>query len=290
MEKISRDDPDALEEIGTKLRDLEKEYKREEIKRFLSGKYDRGNAIITIASGAGGVDSQDWVSILLRMYQKYAEKRGYEALMLHEAFGEGVGPEGPVRKNVTFEVRGKYAYGYLKHETGVHRLVRISPFSSQQLRHTSFALVEVLPEISEPKEADIEVRPEDIEVDTFRSSGPGGQNVNKRDSAVRIHHIPTGITVACQAERLQGENRERAMKLLVSKLYALKLQEEKKELSKMKKNVSPDWGAQIRSYVLHPYKLVKDVRTGVEVSDAASVLNGYLDPFIEAGVKGINHV
>lgn len=277
---VAENDTAFLAELGARYRELEKRFRAEESKLFLSGKYDRGGAILSIYSGAGGVDAQDWAQILVRMYQRYAEGNSYSVSLLHQSLGE----EGGL-KSATLEVLGRYAYGYLKGEAGVHRLVRISPFSAQKLRHTSFALVEVLPEISEPKKEDIEIKPDDLVVDTFRASGPGGQYVNRRESAVRIHHLPTGIIVSCQSERLQGENRERAMKMLVAKLYARKLKEEKAETSKFKGDVSPEWGSQIRSYVLHPYKMVKDHRTGVEARDAEGVLDGKLDEFIEAEVK-----
>lgn len=277
---VSGDDAAFLAELGARYHDLEKRFRREESKIFLSGKYDTGGAIVSMYSGAGGIDAQDWAGMLLRMYQRYAQRQGYEATLLHESLGEERGV-----KSATVEVSGRYAYGYLKGEAGVHRLVRISPFSAQRLRHTSFALVEVLPIIPEPKKEDIEIRPEDLGVDTFRASGPGGQYVNKRESAVRIHHKPTGIIVSCQSERLQGENRERAMKMLAAKLYARKLKEEKAETSKLKGDVSPEWGSQIRSYVLHPYKMVKDHRTGVEARDAEGVLDGKLDEFIEAELR-----
>ena len=206
---------------------------------------------------------------------------------MHQSFGEGGGPEGRIgTKQVSLEIQGNFAYGFLKKESGVHRLVRISPFSPKQLRHTSFALVEVLPEIGKTEESEIKIKPEDLKLETFRASGPGGQYVNRRESAVRITHLPTGIVVSCQSERLQGVNREKAMKILVAKLYQLKEKESQKELKKIKgEQISASWGNQIRSYVLHPYKMVKDLRTGVETADVESVLDGNLDEFIEAEIK-----
>lgn len=274
-------------EIEEKADKLDKIIKKEEFRTFLSGKYDSKGAILSIYSGAGGLDSQDWATMLLRMYQRYCERKGFKTTLLHQAFGEGGGPEGRIgTKAVTVEIEGKYAYGFLKRENGVHRLVRISPFSSQKLRHTSFALIEVLPSLPKEIEKEIEIRPEEINLETFRASGPGGQYVNKRESAVRITHIPTGIQVSCQVERLQGQNRERAMKILYAKLYRLKEESHQKEMKEIKGDkVSASWGNQIRSYVLHPYKMVKDLRTVVETSDPESVLDGDLDQFIEAEIK-----
>lgn len=272
-------------ELKVKYEKLEKAIEKQEIKTFLSGEYDKNNAILEIFSGAGGQDSQDWATMLMRMYERYCAKKGFEVFVLHQSFGEAGGPEGRIGiKSVTLEIKGSYAYGILKKETGVHRLVRISPFSAQKLRHTSFVLVEVLPEL---KERDIEViKPEDLRVDTFRASGPGGQYVNKRESAIRITHLATGIVVSSQSERLQGKNRENAMKILYAKLYAFGQSQHNKKLKEIKGNtISAGFGNQIRSYVLHPYKLVKDLRTQVETSDTEGVLNGELDEFLEAGIK-----
>lgn len=266
---------------------MAKEIEKEEIKIFLSGKYDKNNAIMEIFSGAGGIDAQDWATILIRMFERYCERKGFQTKVIHQSFGEAGGPEGRIgTKSATLEIKGNYVYGFLKKETGVHRLVRQSPFSAKKLRHTSFALVEVLPEIGKKEQEEIKIKDEDLRLDTFRSSGPGGQYVNKRESAVRITHIPTGITVSSQSERLQGLNRDKAMKVLFAKLYQLKEAEKKEKLKEIKGGItSASWGNQIRSYVLHPYKLVKDLRTGVETSNVEDVLDGNLDQFIEAEIK-----
>jgi len=270
-------------ELEEKIDDLSKRIKRKEIEAYFSDKHDKGNALLSIFSGAGGQDAEDWVAMLLRMYNRYCEKKNFKASVIDESLGEG-NEERKGIKSVMIEIKGKYAYGLLKKETGVHRLVRISPFSAQKLRHTSFALVEVLPEITDDKE--IEIKEEDIRVDYYRASGPGGQYVNKRDSAVRITHVPTGIVVSCQSERLQGKNKEKAMSVLMSKLYSLEKEKQEKELLKMKGDkVSASWGNQIRSYVLHPYKLVKDLRTNVESTQPEKVLDGELEEFIEEEIK-----
>jgi len=274
-------------EIKDRIRILEKRIENQETKTFLSGKYDKSSAILEIFSGAGGVDAQDWATMLLRMYLRYAEKKGFSVKIIEQSFGEAGGPEGRIgTKSAVLEIKGKYAFGLLKKETGVHRLVRQSPFSAKKLRHTSFVLINVLPEIEKEDIKEIEIKEEDLKLDVFRSSGPGGQNVNKRETAVRITHIPTGIVVSCQSERQQGLNREKAMSVLYAKLYQLKKEEEKKELKKIKgEAISASWGNQIRSYVLHPYKMVKDLRTEMETSDTESVLDGELDEFIEKEIK-----
>ena len=272
-------DEGILNEMAEKLRTLESKFDELEIQTFLSGKYDKNNALLTISSGVGGRDSQDWASMLFRMYNRYCESKEWEITILHESLGE----EGGI-KSATIEVRGSYAYGHLKNEAGVHRLVRISPFSPNKLRHTSFAALEVLPEI---EAKDIEMKTEDLKIDTFRSSGPGGQNVNKRETAIRITHLPTGIVVAVQSERSQQQNREKAMQLLASKVHSLQLKKEETELAKSKKiTKSAEWGAQIRSYVFHPYQMVKDHRTNYETSQIEKVMDGDLEEFIEAELKG----
>ncbi len=283
------------------IAEFEKKLKKKEVAIFLSGKYDKGNAVLSIFAGAGGQDAQDWATILLRMYERYCVSKGFPVKILHQSFGEGGGPEGRIgTKSATLEIKGNFAFGFLKRENGVHRLVRISPFSPKALRHTSFALVEVLPEISKAEETEIKIRQEDLKTETFRSSGPGGQYVNKRESAVRITHIPTKIQVSCQVERSLGQNKEKAMKILLAKLYQLKEEEKLKELKEIKaaqwqsssqgrgERISASWGNQIRSYVLHPYKLVKDLRTGLEITDAEGVLDGNLDEFVEAEIKTTN--
>jgi peptide chain release factor 2 len=273
-------------EIDNEIQELERKIKSEELETFLSGKYDKGNAILEIFSGAGGQDAQDWATMLLRMYERYCVKKGWKILLLQQSFGEGGGPEGRIgTKSATLEIKGNLAFGFLKKETGVHRLVRISPFSAKKLRHTSFALIEVLPDISE-KELEIKINPGDLKLETYKSSGPGGQYVNKTESAVRIIHLPTGINVSCQSERSQAQNREKAMKILYAKIYQLEEEKTKKELKEIKgERVSASWGNQIRSYVLHPYKMVKDLRTDVETSKVEAVLDGDLGQFIEAEIK-----
>lgn len=272
--------------ISIEVEKLEKKVSEQERKLFLSGKYDKGNAIMEIFSGAGGVDAQDWATMIIRMYQRYCEKRGFVIKAVDQSYGEGGGPDGRIgTKSAILEITGKYAYGFLKKESGVHRLVRQSPFSAKNLRHTSFVLVNVLPEIKEGEE-EIKIKDDDLRVDLFRSSGPGGQNVNKRETAVRITHIPTGIVVSSQVERLQGSNRAKAMKILYAKLYQLKQEEREKEIKKVKgEAISASWGNQIRSYVLHPYKMVKDLRTEVETSNAEAVLDGELDNFIDLEIR-----
>ncbi len=287
LEALAEKDIDLAGEVQGKIIFLEKEIKNQETKIFLSGKYDKNSAILEIFSGAGGVDAQDWATMILRMYQRYCGEKGLEANILHQSFGEAGGPEGRIGiKSVTLEIKGKYAYGLLKKETGVHRLVRLSPFSAKKLRHTSFALVEVLPELGKEEEKEIEIKPEEIKTDFYRASGPGGQNVNKRESAVRITHLPTGIVASCQIERSQGKNREMALKILCAKLYQAKEENRLKEIKEVKgARVSASWGNQIRTYVLHPYKMAKDLRTGVEISNVETVLDGKLEKFIEAELK-----
>lgn len=283
-------DLQELDEVSTK-KELEKEVeafegkiKKEEFKTFLSGKYDKGNALITITAGAGGQDAQDWATMLFRMYERYVQNKGWKSQIIHQSFGEP-GPEGRIgTKQIVLEAKGQYAYGILKKENGIHRLVRISPFSAKSLRHTSFASVEVLPEIDTVLEK-IEVNPDELKIDTYRASGPGGQNVNKRETAIRITHIPTGLVTTSQTQRSQAQNKEKAMQLLLSKLYYMEEEKKEQELRKAKGvQKAIEWGSQIRSYVLHPYTQVKDHRTGEETSNVQAVLNGALDPFIEAEI------
>lgn len=243
-------------------------------------RYDKGDAIIMIYSGAGGDDAEDWVRILFEMYSRFAVKKGWTIKIIHEHKAESGG-----YKNITFEIDGDNAYGILKNESGVHRLVRISPYSAKKLRHTSFALVEVVPKFVEPKE--IEISDKDVKIEFSRSSGPGGQNVNKRETSVRIVHLPTNIAAHVDSERSQLQNKERALEILKSKLYKRKISEQKEEekSKKISNAVEIEWGYQIRSYVFHPYKMVKDHRTEVETSDVQSVLEGGLDEFIDAEKK-----
>lgn len=258
---------------------LEAQVSQTEIQTLLSGPHDQNSAIVTIHPGAGGTESQDWAEMLLRMYLRWAEQNGYETEITDYQEGEEAGV-----KSVTFLVKGDYAYGRLSSEIGVHRLVRISPFDAGARRHTSFASVFVTPEIEE--DVDIVVEEKDLRVDTYRSSGAGGQHVNVTDSAVRITHLPTGIVVQCQNERSQHRNKETALKILKSKLYELEMQKRREELQEIEDSKADiAWGSQIRSYVLHPYQMVKDHRTRVEVGDVQSVLDGRLEPFMEAFLK-----
>ncbi len=266
-------------EIARETEAVEADLARYEFELHLGGKYDANDAIVAVHAGAGGIDSQDWAEMLMRMYLRWAEGRGFKTEMLDTSPGEEAGV-----KSATFEIKGKYAYGYLKSERGVHRLVRLSPFDQAHRRHTSFALVEVLPDIEENVEVVIE--PKDIRLDTYRSTGAGGQHVNKTDSAVRITHFPTGIVVTCQNERSQMQNREVAMKILRARLLDLKTREQEEEQARLRgEHVEAGWGNQIRSYVIHPYTMVKDHRTGYETSSAQAVLSGDLDGFMEAYLR-----
>jgi peptide chain release factor 2 len=267
---------EAFGEATAKIAEVSREIAATELKQILGEPDDRRNAIVSLHPGAGGTEAQDWAEMLLRMYLRWADRRGFRSEILEYQPGEEAGV-----KSVTFQVQGEYAYGYLKAEAGIHRLVRISPFDANSRRHTSFASVFVYPEIDE--DIKVEINEADLRIDTYRASGAGGQHVNKTDSAVRITHLPTGIVVACQNERSQHKNKAMAMKILRSRLYELELEKQRERMEtfhKTKKEIA--WGSQIRSYVLHPYRMVKDHRTGIERGDADRVLDGDLDPFIQA--------
>ena len=272
-------DEEVAKDILKSTSNLEIEIEKIQLETLLSGKYDKNNAILTLHPGAGGTESQDWAEMLYRMYTRWAAKNGYEVKELDYLEGDEAGI-----KSVTFEIVGENAYGYMKCEMGVHRLVRISPFDAGGRRHTSFASLEVLPEITD--DIQIEINPDDLRIDTYRASGAGGQHINKTSSAIRITHIPTNIVVACQSERSQIQNRETAMKMLKSKLLNLKEQEQKDTIDELKgeqKDIA--WGSQIRSYVFCPYTLVKDHRTNFEVGNVESVMDGNIDGFIESFLK-----
>ena len=273
-------DEELAQELNTTTKKLEKQIENMELELMFSGKYDKNNAIITLHPGAGGTESQDWAEMLYRMYTKWANSNGFDVKELDFLEGDEAGI-----KSVTALISGENAYGYLKCEMGVHRLVRISPFDSGGRRHTSFASLEVLPEITE--DIEIEINLEDLRIDTYRASGAGGQHVNKTDSAIRITHIPTNIVVSCQSERSQTQNKETAMKMLKSKLLDLKEKEHKEKIEDLK-GVQRDiaWGSQIRSYVFHPYSMVKDHRTGYETGNTVAVMNGDLNEFMKAYLMG----
>ncbi len=278
---VEEDDQALLEEVAAEVDGLEAEMKRLEFKMLLSGPHDRADAILAIHAGAGGTDAQDWAQMLLRMYLRWAEAKGYKTELLDKLDGEEAGI-----KRAMVRVSGPYAYGYLRAERGVHRLVRLSPFDAAHRRHTSFALVEVWPDIAD--EIEIEIDPNDLQIETFRAAGAGGQHVQKNETAVRITHIPTGIVVSCQNERSQTQNREMALRILRARLYELEERKKQAELAALKgDHVEAGWGNQIRSYVLHPYQMVKDHRTGYETGNAAAVLDGALDPLIEAYLRVI---
>jgi peptide chain release factor 2 len=272
-------DPHLQAEVEQSVGQIENELERQRFKLLLNGEHDARSAIVSIHAGNGGTDAQDWVQILQRAYIRWAESHGYKVELLDETPGEEAGI-----KSTTFSVDGSYAYGYLRGEAGAHRLIRLSPFDAAHRRQTSFAKVEVMPDIGD-EPIDIVVRPEDIEVDTFRSTGKGGQHINKTDSAVRIRHKPTGIVVTCQNERSQIQNRELAMRVLKSRLYELEIEEREREAARLKgAHVEADFGNQIRTVTIHPYNLVKDHRTGAEQGDTASYLNGEFDRFIQANL------
>lgn len=272
-------DPELVDEMVNSVTTLKNTVKNFELELLLSEPYDKNNAILELHPGAGGTESQDWASILLRMYQRWAEQKGYKVETLNYLAGDEAGV-----KSVTLLIKGHNAYGYLKAEKGVHRLVRISPFDSSGRRHTSFVSCDVSPEIVD--DVEIEVNPEDIKIDTYRASGAGGQHVNMTDSAVRITHLPTKTVVTCQNERSQIKNREQAMKMLKSKLYQLEIEKKEQELAALKgEQKEIGWGSQIRSYIFHPYTMVKDHRTKLDVGNAESVVDGAIDQFIDAYLR-----
>jgi peptide chain release factor 2 len=276
---IGEEDYSLKEEIQLELKKLSSRFEQLESQQLFTGDYDSRNAMLAFHAGAGGTESQDWANMLLRMYLRWAERHDYEAEVLDVSPGEEAGI-----KSAIVEIKGDYVYGYLKSEHGVHRLVRLSPFDADHARHTSFVLVEVLPEAEET--VDVKINPEDLRIDTFRSSGPGGQHMQKTSSAVRITHLPTGLVATCQGQRSQHQNKEAALKVLYSRLLELDRKKKEEERAKIKgERIEASWGNQIRSYVLHPYKMVKDHRTDYEVHDAEAVLDGTLDGFITAYLR-----
>lgn len=279
MELAGLEDESLRNELEQEIKKIEAEVNQLEFTAMLSGKFDKGDALLAIHAGAGGTDSQDWAEMLQRMYLRWCELRGFKTEILDTTLGEEAGI-----KSVTIAVNGNYAYGYLRSEKGVHRLVRLSPFDAAHRRHTSFALVEVLPQVEDDDEIDI--NPNDLRIDTYRSAGAGGQNVQKNDTAIRITHIPSGLVVTCQNERSQNQNRENAMRVLRARLLEIKQDQQEEELAELRgEYTKAEWGSQIRSYVLHPYQMVKDHRTNHEVGNAQSVLNGDLDELIEAYLR-----
>jgi peptide chain release factor 2 len=279
VELIELGDESMADDLTAEVEVIQHELDRREFDLMLSGPHDHGNALIALHAGAGGVDAADWTAMLVRMYLRWAEDRGYKADVVDQMEGDEAGI-----KNVTITITGLNAYGYLRSERGVHRLVRLSPFDSAHRRHTSFSLMEVWPELGEGEEIDI--KPQDIKIDTYKSAGAGGQNVQKNETAIRITHLPTGIVVTCQNERSQTQNRETALKILRAKLFELEEEKRQKELNSLKgEHVKAEWGSQIRSYVLHPYQLVKDHRTEYESGNTQAVLDGKLDDFMEAYLR-----
>jgi peptide chain release factor 2 len=273
---IEEKDRSLLESFTQEFAEIQDRLSELEFKLVFSGPYDDRNAIVALHAGAGGVESQDWASMLMRMYMRWAERRGFKGELMDVSVGEEAGI-----KSAIIQITGDYAYGYLKAERGVHRLVRLSPFDSDHARHTSFALLEVMPQVEEG--VDVVIQPDDLKIDVFRAGGAGGQSVQKNSTAVRITHLPTGIKVSCQNERSQHQNKEFAMRILMGRLVEREIEEKAKKMAKIKgDHISPEWGNQIRSYVLQPYRMVKDHRTDFETSDADGVLDGDVDPFMRA--------
>jgi peptide chain release factor 2 len=281
LDQLAAGDPELTAQVEAERAAIARELRSRELDLLFTDPYANHNAVITISVGQGGVEAQDWVEMLMRMYLKWAERRGFETEIVDTSPGEEAG-----LKSATFILRGPRAYGLLRSEHGVHRLVRISPFDQNHRRHTSFALIEVMPELESSDESAVVINAQDIRIDTYRSTGAGGQHVNKTDSAVRITHLPTGIVVTCQNERSQMKNREMAMKVLKARLFQRQQQEAAEHLDQIRGQVMPaEFGSQIRNYVLQPYTLVKDVRTGLEIGNAQAVLDGEIDPFIEAWLR-----
>ncbi len=279
LELAQLGDESMRSDLESETASIEADVAQREFEAMLSGPYDRGDALLAIHAGAGGTDSQDWAEMLQRMYLRWTERKGYQTSILDTTFGEEAGI-----KSVTISVSGRYAYGYLRSEKGVHRLVRLSPFDSNHRRHTSFAMVEILPQVQE--DAQIDINPDDLRIDVFRSSGAGGQNVQKNSTAIRITHHPTGIVVSCQNERSQLQNKQNAMTVLRARLLELKQQEQEEEMAELRGEYQKaEWGSQIRSYVLHPYQMVKDHRMEYETGNTQAVLDGDLDGFIEAYLR-----
>ncbi|MDD5146506.1 MAG: PCRF domain-containing protein [Candidatus Pacebacteria bacterium] len=284
--KIIGEESAETEEIRQKAKMLESELEQLEIHFFLSGKYDFCWAIFNIQAGAGGKDAEDWAGMLLRMYQRYFERKGWPFIVLNQQFSEGTGAEGRLGiKETSLEVKKDFSFGFLKGENGIHRLVRVSPFSAKQLRHTSFVKIEVLPKLDEIKAKEVEMKTDDLKIDVFRSSGPGGQNANRRETAVRVIHLPTGLGAISQVERTQAANKKIALQILAARVFQLQEEARAREVSQIKGRRMPaSFGSQARSYILYPYKLVKDHRTGYQTSDVTEVLDGDLDNFIQAEI------
>ncbi|MCH8049132.1 peptide chain release factor 2 [Patescibacteria group bacterium] len=283
MAKLAEEEhnQELVEELQASLTDLEERFRKLEVHMLFSGTYDQNSAIVSIHAGAGGTDAMDWAEMLTRMFTRFAEGKGWEVTILDSSPGEEAG-----YKRLTFSVKGRFAYGYLKSESGVHRLVRISPFDAEKMRHTSFALVEVMPELDEISEKNIKLDQKDLRIDTFMASGHGGQSVNTTYSAIRVTHIPTGIVATCQNERSQSQNKETALRVLKSRLFQRMQEERAEKIEELRGgHKAPEWGNQIRSYVLHPYKMVKDHRTQRETQDIEAVLDGNLEDFMEAYLR-----